>query len=191
MASSLRSRLGDLASAFAASVVDAIRSSSVEELFAQSLGGRPGPSRGAPESRRRAGRLPRRSGEDIASVIEQIVELLLQHPKGLRAEEIRASLDLEPKEMPRPLREGLEAGRLTKVGQKRATTYHAKGAKGATGGGKRAKRAGSAGRKPRGGKPSKPATKKEAAHQEPSTESSWALTGLRELSCLARGVGPC
>jgi hypothetical protein len=171
MASSLRSRLSDLASAFAASVVDAIRGSSVEDLFAQSIGGRPGLSRVVSGSRARAGRLPRRSGEDIASVIEQIVELLHQHPKGLRAEEIRAALDLEPKEMPRPLREGLEAERFTKSGQKRATTYHAKGAKG-LGGGKRAKRAGSAGRKPRGGKRGKPGPKKEPASQEASTESS-------------------
>ncbi len=170
MATSLRSRLGELASAFAASVVDAIRGSSVEELFAQSTTGRPGLARVVPAGRS-AGRLPRRSGKDIASVIDQIVDLLRRHPEGLRAEEIRSALDFEAKEMPRPLREGLEGGRFTKSGQKRATTYHLKGAKGAAGASKRRKRSGVPRRKPRATKRGKAAPKKDAASQEASTEA--------------------
>jgi hypothetical protein len=168
MATSLRSRLGELASAFAASVVDAIRGSSVEELFAQSTTGRPSLARVAP-SGRRGGRLPRRSGKDIAGVIDQIVDLLRQHPKGLRAEEIRSALDFEAKEMPRPLREGLENGRFTKSGQKRATTYHLKGAKGAAGASKRGKRTGVSRRKPRA---TNRGPKKDAASQDTSTPAS-------------------
>jgi hypothetical protein len=60
-------------------------------------------------------------------VITRIVGLLKQHPKGLRAEEIRSNLGLLSKEMPRPLKEALDSGRLGKSGQKRATTYVAKG----------------------------------------------------------------
>jgi len=171
MATSLRSRLGELASAFAASVVDAIRGSSVEELFAQSATGRSGLARVAPTGRR-AGRLPRRSPKDISGVIDQIVALLRRHPEGLRAEEIRSALDFEAKEMPRPLREGLEGGRFTKSGQKRATTYHLKGAKSAAGGSKRRKRAGGPHRKPRTTKRGKAAPKKDAAPQEASPQAS-------------------
>jgi hypothetical protein len=172
MPSSLRSRLGDLATAFAASIVDVIRGSSVEELFEQSGSEKRGSSGAAVVSRRRAGRLPRRTGQDIEAVIEQIIELLRQNPKGMRAEEIRSSLGLEPKEMPRPLKEGLEAGRFTKSGQKRATTYLLKGSKGLSAG-KRRGRATSARRKPRAGKrSSKPATKKETAVPETSSEVS-------------------
>jgi hypothetical protein len=168
MATSLRSRLGDLASAFVASVVDAIRDASVEELFAQQGGGRSS-RRVAPASGRAAGRLARRSGQDIEAVIDQIVELIRQHPKGLRAEEIRAALGLEAKEMPRPLRQGLAAGRFTKSGQKRATTYLLKGAKSSPGSKRRAK-GGSTRRKGRTSKRSKAA--KETASQEAATPSS-------------------
>ncbi len=53
--------------------------------------------------------------------------LLRVSPKGLRAEEIRAKLGLQSKELPRPLKEGLDGGRFAKSGQKRATTYTLKG----------------------------------------------------------------
>jgi hypothetical protein len=134
MSTSLRQRLDDLATAFANGVLLAIRSASIEDLLAESGGGRriaaraiaaeAAPSRGA---RRRTGRLPRRSAADIGQVIDSIVALVKQSPRGLRAEVIRKKLDLQAKEMPRPLKEAVEAGRLGKSGQKRATTYFAKG----------------------------------------------------------------
>jgi hypothetical protein len=165
MATSLRSRLGDLASTFSASVVAAIRESSIEELFAQSVTRSPSSQRAAPTGPRSGGRLARRSEGDIAALIDQIVELLRQHPKGLRAEEIRAALGLESKEMPRPIKEGLEAGRFTRSGHKRATTYLAKGAKRASAG-KRRKRAKAAVRKGRASKRAKPSPQKEAVVTE-------------------------
>jgi hypothetical protein len=153
--STLRHRLNDLASTFASSVLEAIRSASLEELLAESStphrrgpgrparaldGGTHGMGMGAPVhaahaahpahgGRARAtGRLARRTSDDIEQVIGRIVGLLKQHPKGLRAEEIRSKLGLLSKEMPRPLKEALDGGRLGKSGQKRATTYFAKGA---------------------------------------------------------------
>jgi hypothetical protein len=45
----------------------------------------------------------------------------------MRAEAIRAALNLQAKEMPRPLKEAVESGRVGKSGQKRATTYFLKG----------------------------------------------------------------
>ncbi len=60
-------------------------------------------------------------------MVGTIVSLLKANPTGLRAEEIRAKLGLQAKELPRPLKEGLEAGSLSKTGQKRATTYFAGG----------------------------------------------------------------
>lgn len=165
MATSLRSRLGDLASAFVASVVEEIRGASVEELFAPAAGGGRRSSRVAPESARAGGRLARRSGQDIEAVIDQIVELIRRSPKGLRAEEIRSALGLEAKEMPRPLREGLAAGRFTKAGEKRATTYLLKGAKSSSGS-KRRGRSASPRRKARTRKRGKVAPKKETTPQE-------------------------
>jgi hypothetical protein len=66
-------------------------------------------------------------------VLERIESLLSKSPRGLRAEEIRQQLGMQSKELPRPLKEGVEAGRLTKSGQKRATTYFVKGARPAAG----------------------------------------------------------
>jgi hypothetical protein len=155
MSTSLRNRLSELASSFASSVLAAIRGASLDELVTDSSSpnGRGAPravSRGsaaaAAPSRRRGGRLPRRSAGDIAGVIEQIVTLLKNNPGGLRAEQIREELGLQAKELPRPLKEALDSGRLSKSGQKRATTYFAKGA----GAGRGAKAAGNARRKAAG-----------------------------------------
>ena len=69
-------------------------------------------------------------------MVESIVDLLAKSSSGLRSEQIRSSLGVEAKELPRPLAEALSSGRVTKTGQKRATTYFA-GSAGAAGGGKR------------------------------------------------------
>ncbi len=58
-------------------------------------------------------------------MVEDISALLARHPEGLRAEQIRAELGVQAKELPRPLADGLTEGRLSKTGQKRATTYFA------------------------------------------------------------------
>lgn len=148
MPTSLRQRLDELASSFASEVLDAIRGASLQELLGSPSGGaqhvaaRVVASAPPPRAaRRRAGRLPRRSAGDIAQVVESIVGLLRQTPKGLRAEEIRERLGLQAKELPRPLNEALESGRLVKSGQKRATTYFVKGASSKPAAGKQSRRA--------------------------------------------------
>lgn len=89
----------------------------------------PAPAAKAPKAAAKApkssGRLARRSMADIGNVVSDIVSLLGQHPEGLRSEQIRSALGLQAKELPRPIQDGLDAGSITKVGQKRATTYFA------------------------------------------------------------------
>jgi hypothetical protein len=160
---SLRSTLTELAQTFATNVLDAIRQMSLDEILAETQGGgraaararavavaaalgAAAPVRGA---RRKGGRLLRRSADDIAALVDAIVDVLERTPDGLRAEEIRASLGLEAKELPRPLAEALATKRISKQGQKRATTYFARGAKGKAGGAK--KKAGRSAKK-RGGR---------------------------------------
>ena len=58
-------------------------------------------------------------------MVDSIVDLLTRKGGGLRAEQIRAELGCDPKELPRPLADALASGRVTKTGQKRATTYFA------------------------------------------------------------------
>ncbi len=128
----LRSQLDALASSFAVSVLDAIKGASLQDLLADSGGtprrgpGRP-PSRSTPKSARvrKPGRLPRRSPQDIAKALDQVVALVKSKKTGLRAEQIRAALKMQSKEMPRVLKEGLAMKKLKAKGQKRATTYTA------------------------------------------------------------------
>ena len=157
----LRSSLSQLAADFAAEVLRAIRSASLEEILQESGAG-PGDgraraavqgraARSAPRGRRTAsGRLGRRSAEDIETLVERIAELLAGHPEGLRAEQIREQLNLEAKELPRPLAEALSGGRISKRGQKRATTYFSGGGR-RGGAGRPAKKTGKRGGR-RGGK---------------------------------------
>src|SRR6266568_2895728 len=118
--STLRTSISDLASQFAAGVLSAIRGASLEDILAETnrSGGavRRGPGRpkgsgasaaasassaeeASGKRRGRRGRLGRRSASDIGALVERIVTLLNANPKGLRAEEIRAKLGLEAKEL--------------------------------------------------------------------------------------------
>jgi hypothetical protein len=130
--SSLRSALSTLAETFADSVLEALRTSNIEELIGSAgvLPKRGGTTAGNPKASAarkpaKPGRLPRRSTEDIAAVLGQVVALVKKNKDGLRAEEIRANLGLEAKELPRVLKEGIATRKLRTKGQKRATTYFA------------------------------------------------------------------
>jgi hypothetical protein len=138
---SLRSQLDALASSFASAVVETIRGASLHELAngggtstgnprppskVAGGGGQPDPLSTPPTRKGKNGRLPRRSGEEIAATLNKIVLLVKTHKTGMRAEEIRSKLGMESKEMPRILKEGIAKKKLTSKGQKRATTYFAK-----------------------------------------------------------------
>jgi hypothetical protein len=138
MANQLHSRISALAASFVDSVLAAVKSSSLQELVGSSGAGIRGESRatrGAVSPARASaainpaapgGRLPRRSAEDIAKVLEVVVSLLGSRKNGLRAEQIRAELNLQAKELPRILKEGLTRKKIRAVGHKRATTYFVK-----------------------------------------------------------------
>jgi transcriptional regulator with XRE-family HTH domain len=128
---SLRTAIGDLASTFVAGVLDSIRGANLEDLLGEASIARRGPGRpkatpeGSTASARvtRSGRLKRRSREEIAKALDEVIALVKKHKSGLRAEQIRAQLKMDRKEMPRVLQEGLSTKKLKSKGQKRATTY--------------------------------------------------------------------
>jgi hypothetical protein len=137
----LQSHLQDLAHSFAAQVLGAIRSASLEELAssngsivgngrsvraAKAIGPAAMPAAKATRAARSSGRLARRSAEDIHAALGKVLTLLKTHKSGLRAEEIRGAVGMQSKEMPRVLKEGIATKKLTSKGQKRATTYYAK-----------------------------------------------------------------
>jgi hypothetical protein len=136
----LRSTIEALAAEFAVSVIGALRSASLEELL-EVTNNRRRVAELPPATRARrtkGGRLGRRSAGEITGMVDAIVALVQKHPGGLRAEQIREALACEAKELPRPLAEAVSAGRLTKTGQKRATTYSA--GNGGSGGRRRGKK---------------------------------------------------
>lgn len=159
--SNLRSTIDRLASQFAGSIIEALRGASLDELMevAGSRGaarrGRGGVAAAAAGAelgarrRGRGGRLGRRTPDDIARMIDGIVDLLAKNPNGMRAEQIREALDVEAKELPRPLADAVASGRLTKTGQKRATTYYVGSGEGGGAARKRTSRRGG-GRKKKG-----------------------------------------
>ncbi len=130
--SSLRSSIQTLADQFASGVIAAIRSASLEDILAETGGGRPA-ARTAPRpahgtgnsggSRGRAG--GRRSPADLSAVADSIVGLVARHPGGLRAEQIRAQLGIPRNALLRPLALAVSSRRLSKRGHKRSTTYTA------------------------------------------------------------------
>jgi hypothetical protein len=129
----LNSSIQSLAATFAAGVLQAIRSASLEEILSEGSVAKRGPGR--PPSKRGPGRPPmastskrlaRRSAKDIATVTDSIVALVKKHASGLRSEQIRAQLGIAKKEWMRPLEAALASKKLTKKGEKRATTYFAK-----------------------------------------------------------------
>jgi hypothetical protein len=65
----------------------------------------------------------RRGPEEIAKIVVRIVDVVAKSPTGMRAEDIGKALGLKSNELPRPLKEGVAAKKLSKKGVKRATTY--------------------------------------------------------------------
>ena len=132
--STLHARIHALSSAFADSIVAAIREVSISELTGGKLHTR-GESTEEEVTPQKAkalkstGRLPRRSDEDIALVVEEIVAVVRKHPEGIRAEELREELGLEKKELPKPMLVALASGAIRKEGEKRATAYFIGGRK--------------------------------------------------------------
>jgi CRP-like cAMP-binding protein len=130
--STLHQTINSLAAEFAHSLLKAIRGASLSDILTETApghsahGGRRAAT-AAPSSRKRGGhrRLRRRSVKDISAMVTRIVSLLHTHKNGLRAEDIRAKLGIDRRELPRPLNEALHKKLVSKKGRKRATTYFA------------------------------------------------------------------
>src|SRR5215471_8512937 len=106
--SSLRAHLSDLAQSFADSVLAAIRGASLDDLVAESGQSAVGGGEIPAFRKMKGGRLARRSPEQIAMTLERVVGAVkASKGKGLRAEEIRKALQLDVREVPRVLKEGV------------------------------------------------------------------------------------
>ena len=133
----LKEALQTLAANFAAEVLAAVRGASLDELLGETgssttlaatvraPSAESAPSKSAKAGRpAKAGRLARRSIEQIQEAAAGVAKLLQKEKDGLRAEDIRKALELDKREVPRILQQGL-ADKLFRIigGAKRATTY--------------------------------------------------------------------
>lgn len=134
--SALQRAIADLAQQFAAQVVKAIGTASLQDIAALTGGAAPArPRAAAPapaaapsapakaSSSRRGGGRRRRSADDLAALGGRIVDLLKANSGGMRAEAIRDALNVPRKELPRVFSQLVSSGAVKKSGQKRATTY--------------------------------------------------------------------
>lgn len=69
-----------------------------------------------------------RTTEDLEEVLALVVGELGRHPRGLRKEGLRSALSLGPSKeagvlLSKALHVGLESDQITKIGDRRATTY--------------------------------------------------------------------
>jgi hypothetical protein len=140
--SNLKSTIDQLAQSFAAGILEAIRGASLQELLVEGGHGvaakrgrgsvptktvttHTTPTASA-SPRASKGRLARRSADDVAKVVDLVVDALKKSGAGMRSEELQKALKLSKKEIVRPITQALAARKIKKTGQKRATTYFAK-----------------------------------------------------------------
>ena len=119
----LKKRVEELANQFAANVLMAIRGASLDEILE---GHRAEPSRAtavtpkqAAQPRTKRGARPRTPGVEPAT----IEAALRANGKALRSEELRRLTGLDKRAFLRAVGEAIQAKRVTKTGEKRATTY--------------------------------------------------------------------
>ena len=126
---SIQQSLTLLANHFVDEIVEAIRRASLAEFTETErstsvLHARRTPTAPRVVFAKKRARLARRTPEQIAATVDSIAELLRQRPEGMRAEHIRAKLDIDVREMPRVLREAVSSKAFRIVsGHKRSTVY--------------------------------------------------------------------
>jgi hypothetical protein len=130
MSNAFRSHLSDLTASLVDAILLAARSATLDELIAE-------PHRGAVELHRNAGQPPpqwagestgqppRRPADEVAKTLELVFLFLRGQKDGLRSEQLQRRLGVSKQLMSRVLDLGLASTKLTRKGQRRATTYSA------------------------------------------------------------------
>ena len=128
----LHATINELASRFAHDLVRALRGASLDEIIAETSADHSRPTRkrttAAVARTRSNGKRIRRSAEQLQVFADRIVALVLKHPKGIRAEELKRAMGVAPgnvgaKVFTHPLGVALRSGKIKKRGQRRATLY--------------------------------------------------------------------
>jgi len=152
MSTSLKTQLDTLAASFAQSILLALREATLDELAgakavsaparaaaaSSAVAPKKGSSSAAPPRKKvgpaKKGKAPsgkggarvRRSAEQLGGTVDRIVDALRSNPSGLRSEHLQVTLGLKKAALVGPLRAALADKRISKQGERRATTYFAK-----------------------------------------------------------------
>lgn len=111
----LQNTIQELSAKLASEILLAFKGATFAEIA--EVGGKPG------KRTKASGKRIRRSLEDIQAMAKKVAKSIPS--AGMRAEQIRESLDIDRKDLPRILREALTLKLVKSKGQKRATTYFA------------------------------------------------------------------
>jgi hypothetical protein len=122
---SLQSTIDALAKDFAAKVIHALRRASLDDV-SRAPRQAAGPSKPAAAKKR-----IRRSPAELQRLADHLVAIVMKHPNGIRAEDLKRAFGVKPgnvgaKVFTRPLAVALQAKKIAKRGQRRKTTYHAR-----------------------------------------------------------------
>jgi hypothetical protein len=130
----LNATINELASNLAHDLLRALRGASLEQIVAETAAGhaRRGPGR-PPKANaqtsvrtKNSGKRVRRSADDLAKTVGKIAAALKGHKSGLRSEQLQKVLHLPKREITGPIALALKSKKITKRGQRRATTYFAR-----------------------------------------------------------------
>jgi len=131
----LHATLNALASQFAHDLLRALRAASLDDIIAETStehvkSARPQSTK-VVGARAKNGKRIRRSPVQLQVLADHIVALVLKHPKGIRAEELKRAMGVAPgnvgaKVFTKPLAVALASKRISKRGNRRATIYAAR-----------------------------------------------------------------
>jgi hypothetical protein len=119
--STLHATLESLAKKFAADIVKALRSLSLDDLLAESRSAAPRASANA-----KSAGVKRTRASGSATTVDAIVSELKKHKAGLRAEHLRKALGASKPAFNYYAAKAISEKKIRKTGKKRATTYFAK-----------------------------------------------------------------
>jgi hypothetical protein len=130
MPNTLRSQISELATSLVESILATARSVPLEEFWVEPRGARHEADLniGVVSDRRTvvdSSADGARSKQATAKTLELVVLLLRGQPGGMRAEYLRKKLGVSKPEITRALKQGLDAKKLVRKGERRATTYFA------------------------------------------------------------------
>lgn len=127
MSNSFRSKLSDLSTVLVEAMLSAARSAPLDDLIADPRAGSEPPHRqpGATRPSKPSEQPSPQAAGDTAKLLNLVVLLLRGQRDGLRAEQIRRKLGVGKEDMSRVLKQGLATKKISRKGERRATTYFA------------------------------------------------------------------